>query len=74
MSASEKILFSVLAFVVGGLASLVFYSGLFMEDGESTVAIEKGRSKNKGPFQYGHLEASYEIDSLNLLSLGVNMT
>ncbi|MDO4755943.1 MAG: TonB-dependent receptor, partial [Parabacteroides sp.] len=41
--------------------------------GESTVAIEKGRSKRKGPFQYGHLEASYEIDSMNLLSLGVNL-
>ena len=44
-----------------------------LANGESTVAIEKGRSKNKGPFQYGHLEASYEIDSLNLLSLGVNL-
>lgn len=38
MSASEKILFSVLAFVVGGAVSLVFYSGLFMEDGEATIA------------------------------------
>ena len=34
---------------------------------------EHGRSKNKGPFQYGYLEGSYEIDTLNLLSVGVNL-
>lgn len=33
---------------------------------------QHGRSKRKGPFQYGYLEASYEIDSLNLLSLSAN--
>ncbi|WP_370862705.1 TonB-dependent receptor domain-containing protein [Parabacteroides faecis] len=38
-----------------------------------TQLIEKGRSKNKGPFQYGYLEASYEIDTLNLLSVGANL-
>ncbi|WP_321519249.1 outer membrane beta-barrel family protein [uncultured Bacteroides sp.] len=30
---------------------------------------QNGRSKNKGPFQFGTVEASYEIDSLNLISL-----
>ena len=32
-----------------------------------------GRSKRKGPFQFGYLEGSYEVDSLNLLTLGVNL-
>lgn len=44
-----------------------------LADGASTQLIEKGRSKHKGPFQYGNLEASYEIDTLNLLSVGVNL-
>jgi outer membrane receptor protein involved in Fe transport len=35
--------------------------------------IEEGRSKNRAPFHYGFLEASYEIDSLNLLSIGANL-
>lgn len=33
---------------------------------------QNGRSKNKGPGQYGYLEATYEIDTLNLLSLSAN--
>lgn len=33
---------------------------------------QEGRSKYKGPFQYGYLEGSYEIDTLNLISLGIN--
>ncbi|MEG1543791.1 MAG: outer membrane beta-barrel family protein [Tannerellaceae bacterium] len=32
-----------------------------------------GRSKHSGPFQFGSLEGSYEIDSLNLLSVGANL-
>jgi outer membrane receptor protein involved in Fe transport len=32
-----------------------------------------GRSKYIGTFMYGNLEASYEIDTLRLLSLGVNL-
>ncbi len=32
-----------------------------------------GRSKNVGNFMSGHLEASYEVDTLNLLSLGVDL-
>ena len=39
----------------------------------SSLLNEKGRSKNKGPFQYGYLEGSYEIDTLNLLSVGINL-
>lgn len=35
--------------------------------------FQKGQSKYKGPFQFGSLEASYEIDTLNLLTLGVNL-
>lgn len=34
---------------------------------------QTGRSKRKGPFQFGYLEGSYEVDSLNLLTLGVNL-
>lgn len=34
---------------------------------------QKGQNKYKGPFQFGALEASYEIDTLNLLTLGVNL-
>ena len=34
---------------------------------------QNGRSKGRGPRQYGYLEASYEIDSLNLLAVGVNL-
>ena len=44
-----------------------------LADGDPTRLEEKGRSKNKGPFQYGYLEGSYEIDTLNLLSVGVNL-
>jgi Outer membrane receptor proteins, mostly Fe transport len=32
---------------------------------------QNGRAKNKGPFQFGTVEASYEIDTLNLVSLSV---
>lgn len=38
-----------------------------------TRLIEEGRSKNRAPFHYGFLEASYELDSLNLLSIGANL-
>ncbi|MCS2891474.1 TonB-dependent receptor [Parabacteroides faecis] len=41
--------------------------------GRPTKLIEDGRSKYKGPFQYGYLEASYEIDTLNLISVGANL-
>ncbi len=44
-----------------------------LKNGMSNFLEEHGRSKNKGPFQYGYLEASYEIDSLNLLSVGANL-
>lgn len=44
-----------------------------LNDGKPSKLTEKGRSKNKGPFQYGYLEASYEIDTLNLLSVGANL-
>lgn len=44
-----------------------------LADGRETLLTEEGRSKNKGPFQYGYLEGSYEIDTLNLLSVGVNL-
>jgi len=33
---------------------------------------QNGRSKYKGPFQFGSVEASYEIDSLNLISFSVD--
>ncbi|MDH6313396.1 outer membrane receptor protein involved in Fe transport [Parabacteroides sp. PFB2-10] len=39
----------------------------------TSLTTQKGRSKSHGPFQYGTLEISYEIDSLNLLSVGGNI-
>ncbi len=44
-----------------------------LPEGRPTKLIEDGRSKYKGPFQYGYLEASYEIDTLNLISVGANL-
>ncbi|MDD4516588.1 TonB-dependent receptor [Massilibacteroides sp.] len=41
--------------------------------GDKQYINQIGKSKHKGPFQFGSLEASYEIDTLNLLSLGVNL-
>ncbi len=32
-----------------------------------------GRNKSSGTYTFGHLEASYEFDTLNLLSLGVDL-
>ncbi len=43
------------------------------KEGEKEYITQTGKSKNKGPFQFGSLEASYEIDTLNLLTLGVNL-
>lgn len=40
----------------------------YVSDSEKYMT-QNGRSKNKGPFQFGTVEASYEIDSLNLISL-----
>lgn len=37
LSASEKILYSVILFIVGGLAGQVFYGGLFKQNGEATT-------------------------------------
>jgi outer membrane receptor protein involved in Fe transport len=39
---------------------------------EMKYLTQNGKSKRKGPMQYGYLEASYEIDSLNLISLSAN--
>ena len=44
-----------------------------LAEGRPTKLIEDGRSKYKGPFQYGYLEASYDIDTLNLISVGANL-
>ncbi|MFA6877067.1 MAG: TonB-dependent receptor, partial [Parabacteroides sp.] len=38
-----------------------------------SILKEAGRSKNKGPFNFGNLEASYEFDTLNLVSVGANL-
>lgn len=37
MTAGEKILYTAVSIILGGLAGLVFYGGLFKEDGEATV-------------------------------------
>jgi Outer membrane receptor proteins, mostly Fe transport len=52
------------------------YNDSYMERINNVSTNEKymtqsGRAKNKGPFQFGTLEGSYEIDSLNLISLSV---
>ncbi|MDR1938638.1 MAG: TonB-dependent receptor [Tannerellaceae bacterium] len=39
----------------------------------ANILTQKGRSKNEGNFQFGALEASYEIDTLNLLSVSGNL-
>lgn len=44
-----------------------------MGAGRESIINQNGRSKNKGPFQFGSLEASYEIDTLNLISVGANL-
>lgn len=38
-----------------------------------SVLSQYGRSKRQGPFQFGYIEGSYDIDSLNLLSVGLNL-
>lgn len=38
MSVSEKLLFSLAAFILGGIVGWVFYGGLFKEEGEATTA------------------------------------
>lgn len=38
MGANEKIGYSLLIFVIGGLVGLVFYGGLFKSDGDATLA------------------------------------
>ena len=35
--------------------------------------LSSGRSKNKGRYMFGNLEMSLEFDTLNLLSMGVNL-
>lgn len=37
------------------------------------VMNENGRSKNKGPMQFGNLEASFELDTFNLFSVAVDL-
>lgn len=39
----------------------------------ASLLNQTGRNKNKGPRQFGSFEFSYEIDSLNLLSVNANM-
>ena len=43
-----------------------------MTNSESLLK-ETGRSKHKGPFQFGSLEASFEIDTFNLISASGNL-
>ena len=44
-----------------------------LENDEQHFLTQNGRRKNNGPFQFGSLEGSYEIDSLNLLTVGANL-
>lgn len=48
----------------------------YREDFNSNInkyLYQTGRTKDTTPYQYGYMEASYEIDTLNLLSLSVNL-
>ena len=38
MSSSEKTLYTILVLIAGGLAGLIFYGGLFKDEGEATLA------------------------------------
>lgn len=50
------------------------YSSFRQTKGEKpTVETENGRNKGSGPYQFGSFEFSYEIDTLNLLSVGANL-
>ena len=50
MSMNEKIGYSLLIFIIGGLVGLVFYGGLFKSDGESgrTAKYPSKRTRRKG--------------------------
>lgn len=52
--------------------SYFYRENLNPEITDSKYLTQTGRSKSKYPMQYGYLEASYEIDTLNLLSLSAN--
>lgn len=58
----------------GGLVQLTSpqtNSNLF-RDSKTITLIQHGMVNSKNYFSYGHIESSYEIDSLNLLTLTVN--
>lgn len=44
-----------------------------LDNKEEHYLNQTGRSKYRGPFQYGNLEGSYEIDSLNLITVGASL-
>lgn len=44
-----------------------------LENKEEHFLNQTGRSKYRGPFQFGNLEGSYEIDSLNLITVGASL-
>ncbi len=44
-----------------------------LNNGAEKYMKQAGESKYSGPFQYGYLEASYEIDTLNLINVGANL-
>ena len=44
-----------------------------LQSDKNHFLTQEGRSKNHGPLQFGYLEGSYEIDSLNLLTVGANL-
>lgn len=43
-----------------------------LQSDQMKYLTQTGRTKRKGPRQFGYLEASYEIDTLNLLSLSAH--
>lgn len=49
------------------------YSDSRRENSDGTRQLSDGSSKNKGSFQHGSLEASYEIDTLRLITMSFGM-
>jgi len=45
----------------------------YIQNNEQFYTLEKGQSKQKGRFQLVGFETSYEIDTLNLLTVGFNL-
>ena len=46
---------------------------IYLNNKEEHYLNQVGRSKSRAPYHFGNLEGSYEIDSLNLLTVGIGL-